>query len=361
MRYRTVLGLLLAFGLLISAGSVSATGQEEEVAWPEQPITVVIQYDAGGGTDILTRAYTKAMEQTLGVTINAVNRPGAVGALAMDFVASKPADGYWWMGGSQFSKPLRVMGHTELNGWEDWQYFKAANGVQAWAVRPDSPFQTMEDFLEAARQNPGKYTMSNSGVGGIWHEGNEILASVTGIDVRQIPYKGGQPAVLAALQGEVDIVGSGLHEQIEHIRAGNLRNLAVFVKEPITLKDGTVLAPITDAVPGLTGYAPFGSEYTLGVKRDTPVAILEKMEEAFVAAVNSPGFEDLLEKRFFFKAIAVGEEADRLAALRECVTAWLFWDMKLEGVAKNPADLDLPRPKDFDAWWPPEGYEARLR
>ncbi len=265
------------------------------------------------------------------------------------------------MGGSQFSKPLRVMGHTKLVGWKDWQYFKAANGVQAWAVRPDSPFHTMEDFLKAARENPGKYTMSNSGVGGIWHEGNEILASVAGIDVRQIPYKGGQPAVMAALQGEVDVVGSGLHEQIEHIRAGNLRNLAVFVKEPITLKDGTVLAPITDSVPGLAGYAPFGSEYTLGVKRDTPVPILKKIQEAFVAAVNSPEFESLLEKRFFFKAIAVGEDADRLAALRESVTAWLFWDMKLEGVKANPADLGLPRPKDFDAWWPPEGYEPRLK
>ncbi|MCP4405694.1 MAG: hypothetical protein GY801_51375 [bacterium] len=188
------------------------------------------------------------MEERLGVTVKTGNRPGAIGSLAMDFVDSKPADGYWLLGGSQFSKPLRVMGYTELAGWKDWQYYKAANGLQAWTVKTNSPFQTMEDFLEAARKEPGKYTMSNSGAGSIWHEGNEILASATKIDVRQIFYKGGAPAALAVLQGEVDIVGSGLHEQIEHIRAGNLRNLAVFVKEPITLKDGTLLKPITETI-----------------------------------------------------------------------------------------------------------------
>ena len=337
-----------------------AMATQADAAWPERPVTVVVQYKAGGGTDTLTRAYTKAMEKALGVTVNAINRPGAIGALAMDFVSQKPADGYWWLGASQFSKPIRVMGHSKLVAWKDWQYYKCASGLQAWAVRPDSPFKTFGDLLDAIRKNPGKYKFSNPGKGGIWHEGNELLIKETGIKVRQISYKGGKPSVLAVLQGEIDVAASGLHEQIEFIRAGKLRNLAVFVKEPIRLKSGKVLKPVTEFVPETAKYAPFGSEYTLGVKRDTPVPVLEKIKTAFIAAVDSPAFGELLKKKFFFKALAVGDEADKLAALRESVTAWLLWDLKVQGVKVNPADLGIPRPEKFDAWWPPKGYKPRM-
>jgi len=349
--FLVMISLLFAVSMAVPASA----------AWPgKKPITVVIQYKAGGGTDILTRAYTKAMEKYLGTTVNAVNRPGAIGSLAMDFASSKPADGYWWLGASQFSKPLRVMGYTKLKAWEDWQYYKIANGLQGWAVKADSPFKTMDDFIKAARKNPGKYSISNSGVGGIWNEGNEIMIKGAKIEVRQIPYKGGAPGALACLQGEVDVTGSGIHETIEYIRAGKLRNLAVFTKKPIKLKDGKVLRPITDSIPSLAGYAPFGSEYTLGVKRDTPVAVLEKIKKAFVAAADSPKFQSLLKKKFFFKAVTVGKEADRLASLRESVTAWLFWDLKVKGVKVNPADLGIPRPADFEKWWPPKGYKPRI-
>ena len=335
---------------------------QANAAWPgKKPVTVVIMYKAGGGTDTMTRAYTKAMEKSLGTTVNAVNRPGAIGSLAADFAYSKPADGYWWLGGSQFGKSLRVMGLSKLKPYQDWQWFKAANGIQAFSVRADSPFKTMTDFINAAKKNPGKVSMSNSGIGGIWHEGNEIMVKAAGIKTRQIPYKGGAPAVLACLQGEVDVAGSGLHEVIGHIRTGKMRNLAIFTKEPIKLEDGTVLRPITDFLPDLASYAPFGSEYTLGVKRDTPADVLEKIKKAFVDASNSPEFNALLKKKFFFKAVTTGEEADRLATLREAVTSWLFWDLKVEGVKANPADLGIPRPEDFDKWWPPKGYKPLMK
>jgi len=87
------------FLVIISLLFVVSMAVPASAAWPgKKPITVVIQYKAGGGTDTLTRAYTKAMQEYLGTTVNAVNRPGAIGSLAMDFVSSKPADGYWWLG-----------------------------------------------------------------------------------------------------------------------------------------------------------------------------------------------------------------------------------------------------------------------
>ena len=333
---------------------------QAQAEWPDKPITAVIQYKAGGGTDTMTRAYSSEMEGPLKTTINAVNRPGALGALAMDFVWQKPSDGNWWLGGSNFGKQLRVMGHTKLSPWKDWQYFKASNSIQGFAVKADSPFKTLGDFIEAARKEPGKYKVSNSGVGGLWAEGISIMASVAKIDVKQVPYKGGAPAALACMQGEVDVAGSGLHETIEFIRTGKMRNLAIFAKDPITLENGTVLQPVGKYVPELAAYAPFGGYYTLAVKRDTPAPILEKIAAAFKEACNSPKFEALLKKKFFLKDVLVGEAADKAAARAESTTAWLLWDLKVEGTKVNPADLGIPRPEDFDKWWPPKDYKPVL-
>jgi len=350
---------ILSF-LTICCFAVAGLVNPAAAEWPDKPITAVIMYKAGGGTDTMTRAYTAEMEAPLKATVNAVNRPGALGSLAMDFVWQKPSDGNWWLGGSNFGKQLRVNGLTKLVAWEDWQFFKAGNSIQGFAVKADSPFQTLGDFIAAAKKNPGKYTISNSGVGGLWSEGISIMANVAGIDVKQIPYKGGAPAALACLQGEVDVAGSGLHETIEFIRAGKMRNLAIFAKDPITLKNGTVLHPVGKYVPALEASAPFGGYYTLAVKRDTPKPILKKIGEAFKAACNSPKFEGMLAKKYFLKDVLVGEAADKAAARAESVTSWLLWDLKVEGAKVNPADLGIPRPEDFDKWWPPKGYKPAM-
>jgi len=345
--------LICAFLLLGYAGSIHA-------AWPSGPINVVITMGAGAGTDILTRAYTAMMEKQLGVPINCSNREGAVGALAADTVYSKPPNGDWWLGASQFCKPLRVMGYNRLCAWKDWQFYKCADGLLAFSVRPDSPFKTFSDFMDACRKNPGKIKVSNSGIGSITHEINEMLIKETKISFRQVPYKGDAGAVLAGLQGEMEVISTTINAQIELIRAGKLRNLAIGAKQPLKLKDGTTFPPITDFVPSMGKYLPFGTNYTLGLKRQTPVEILEKVKKAFVFAANSPEFGDVIEKRYFVKSIALGEDADREAALSESITAWLAWDLKIEGVKVNPETLGVPRPEKFESWWPPKDYKPRI-
>jgi len=331
-------------------------------AWPERPITGVVCSSAGGGCDTVSRTYAKAMEKHLGVDIKVINKPGGGGSLAMDFVQSKPADGYWWLLGVEFFKWARPMGRTNTTGWKDWQWYKCANAVSSWSVRSDSPFKTVTDLLDEARKHPNNVKMSyGCAPGGVWHEASALIMNETNTKFRNVHYHGGALATLACLNGEVDVVSSGLHEHIEFIRAGKLRNLVVFVKEPIQLKDGTIIRPVTDFVPGLAKWAPFGAEYTLAVKRGVPVEALEKIKSAFVAAVNSPEYDTLMKQRFFFKEIVVGGNADRMAALRESVTSWLLWDLKVEGVKANPVDLGIPRPEGFDTWWPPKGYKPRIK
>ena len=173
-------------------------------------------------------------------------------------------------------------------------------------------------------------------------------------------YKGGKPGVLACLQGEIDVCASGLHEEIEFLKSGKLRPLASFAKDPIKIPTGEVIKPIGDFVPSLNAFAPFGGYYTLAVKKDTPVPILKKIAAAFEKACNSPGFQSILKKKFFTKDVLLGAAADKAAAAAEATTSWLLWDLKVQGVKVNPADLGIPRPADFEKYWPPKDYKARF-
>jgi len=88
--------------------------------WPEKPITVVIMYAAGGGTDVVMRLIAQEMAKAKGWSVEPLNKPGAVGGIATNYVLSQPADGYTLLGAANFNKFVRVMGHTKSKTWEDW-------------------------------------------------------------------------------------------------------------------------------------------------------------------------------------------------------------------------------------------------
>ena len=158
---------------MAAAGAVAMTigpGRANAANWPSQPITLVVMYGAGGGTDTVLRTLAGEMAKSKGWTINVINKPGAVGAVATEFVAGKPGDGHWLLGAANYNKFVRVMGHTNEKPWENWTYFQAANAVASWSVPVDSPFKTLDDLIAHAKKNPGKLAISTSGTGGIWHE-----------------------------------------------------------------------------------------------------------------------------------------------------------------------------------------------
>jgi putative tricarboxylic transport membrane protein len=330
--------------------------------WPERPITAVVMYAAGGGTDVVLRSLAGEMAKSVGWDVNVINKPGGVGAVATSFVLGKPADGYWWLGAANFNKFVRVMGGSDSLAWRDWQYYQAANSLASWSVRTDSPFKTFEELVAYAKKNPGKLSISTSGTGGIWHELAAIVAQAAGIKIRYVPYKGGKPATLAGLQGETDIAGGGVHEHIEFIRAGQLRCLQQTGAKDITVEGVGVLPSIGSFLPQLKPSLPVGGNYNIALRRDTPVEILNEVGKVFVAAVRSPGFQEVAKKRYFDIDIRVGEAADRRAAELEVLTAATFAEVKdqLGKQPKSAAELGLPTPAEFDKWWPPKGYKPRM-
>ncbi|MEM9220992.1 MAG: tripartite tricarboxylate transporter substrate binding protein [Pseudomonadota bacterium] len=326
--------------------------------YPQRPITIVVMYSAGGGTDTIMRKLAEEMANAKGWTINVVNRPGAVGGVATQFVGAARPDGYTVLGGANYNRFVRVLGHADFVPWEDWLPFKAGNALASWSVRADSPYQTLNDVIEAAKERPGELTISTSGTGGVWHELALIIANIAGVELKYVPYKGGKPATLAGLQGETDIAGGGLHEHIDLIRAGELRNLAHTGLEDITLDDGTVLPSIATVLPEAKKILPVGATYNFMVKRDLPPEVLQELADAFVAAASSEGFNELLESKFFQSDIKIGEEADREGAKMEAITVDIFnkHQAQIGAEVKSAEELGLPKPEDFDSWWPPQGY-----
>jgi len=326
--------------------------------YPARPITLVVMYAAGGGTDTIMRKLAEEMAKAQGWKINVINKPGAVGGVATQFVDAAKSDGYTLLGGANYNRFVRVLGHAEFTPWKDWIPMKAANALASWSVRKDSPFQSFDDVIQAAKEKPGSVSISTSGTGGVWHELALIVANLAGVELKYVPYKGGKPATLAGLQGETDIAGGGVHEHIELIRAGELRNLCQTSSEDIVLDDGTTLPSIANILPESKKILPVGATYNFMVKRNLPPEILQTLADGFRAAASSDAFLELMKSKHFQSDIKVGEAADREGALMESVTVDIFnrFQDQIGAEVKSAAELGLPAPEDFDSWWPPEGY-----
>jgi tripartite-type tricarboxylate transporter receptor subunit TctC len=342
----------------LAALQITIPGAALAQSYPARPVTLVVMYAAGGGTDTIMRKLADEMAAARGWTINVINKPGAVGGVATQFVAAARPDGYTLLGGANYNRFVRVLGHAEFVPWEDWVPMKAANALASWSVRKDSPFQTMQDAIAAAKANPGSVSISTSGTGGVWHELALIIANIAGIELKYVPYKGGKPATLAGLQGETDIAGGGVHEHIDLIRAGELRNLTQTSAEDIVLEDGTVLPSIATILPESRKILPVGATYNFMMRRDLPPEVLQELADGFRAAANSDGFKALMAAKFFQLDVKVGEEADREGALMEAITVDIFnrYQDQIGAEVKTAEELGLPRPEDFEEWWPPAGY-----
>ena len=320
--------------------------------WPSQRINSVVGFNPGGGIDAVTRGLMPRVEKYLNTGVRVLNQPGAAATIATDFVWQKPADGYWWVSCSGYNRSARPLGQHTTVPYRDWQFYGINSSLMSWAVVPNSPIKDFGDFLERVRKNPESVRVSNSGLGDAWHIGNLLLERTAKVKLRQIPFGDGD-GVTPALKGEVQVSAAGFHEQIQHVQAGRLRNLAVATAEPLVRPEGT-FESVTRWVPELKGLTPIGGGVTICLRRDTDPAILKRVAEALRFAMDQEEVKSLLNKLGRVAAVYTGAAADRKAAFEEVTTAALLQEA---GLAKVPAkDLGLPSIEDFNSWWPPKGY-----
>ena len=174
---------------------------------------------------------------------------------------------------------------------------------------------------------------------------------------RYVPYGSGQLAALAGLNGEVDMAGGGVHEHIQLVESGQLVSLQQTSAEDIATSSGNVMPSLHRYVPDIESQLPPNAAYNLGIRRDTPVEIIQQIQDAFIAAAGSEAFREAVAVRNFAVDVLLGEDADRRAAELETIAATVFQQLEIPNAEPSEA-LGLPTPDGFDAWWPPADYSA---
>ncbi|MFK7751237.1 MAG: tripartite tricarboxylate transporter substrate binding protein [Sedimentitalea sp.] len=329
---KTWIGAIAAFAL---AGT-TAIAQE----FPEREMLGVVMWGAGGATDTVARAINPAAEEALGKPIVVLNKSGGAGAISTAYVNAAPADGYTFLYGAENPQLHPIMGVADL----DYSKFTPINilgrGVAVIVVPAGSKYQTMADLMSDIAANPGAVIMGSTGPGGLPSTIGALIANSAPFDVTAIPFGGEGPGLTAMLGGEVDFMPAGISAAAEQVKAGKMRALAVVNTSPVdTLPDAPA---ITDAIPEMANFLPWGPFYGVFVREDTPADVVATLTTAFAKAAQSETFTTLMANRGNIVSNISGDEAKDFLVKWQQVTAWALQDT---GAAKvSPADLGIPRP-----------------
>jgi tripartite-type tricarboxylate transporter receptor subunit TctC len=221
--------LLTGASALVGAGAAAPAVLSQD-RYPSRPIKLVIPFPPGGPTDMLGRRYGEKLAAVLGQPVVIDNKAGAGGILAADLVAKSRPDGYTLLLGSsstQVTGPL-LMPNPPYHPVKDFTLFIIGFVPMVISCNPGLAARTLPEFVALLRANPDKYRYASSGMGSIGHLGSELFKLKAGRLVSlHVPYKGNNPAVQAALSGEVDWLFDTVGTTYGHYKAGKLRYLAV--------------------------------------------------------------------------------------------------------------------------------------
>jgi tripartite-type tricarboxylate transporter receptor subunit TctC len=261
--------------------------------YPARPVRWVLGYTTGGTTDIISRLVTQPLTERLGQPFVIEPRPGAGTNLATESVIRSAPDGYTLLFvGAPNAINASLYAKLNFNFIRDIAPVAAIARVpMALIVHPSVPAKTIPEFLAYAKANPGKVNMASSGVGTTPHLAGELFRMMAGVEIQHIPYRGAAPAITDLLAGQVQVYFATTPVSIEYIRTGRVRGLAVTTSaRQEALPD---LPTIGEFVPNFEASAWYG----VGAPKDTPVAIVERLNREINAALAEPAmkakFDDL--------------------------------------------------------------------
>ena len=340
---RKLLALLLV--LLIGVGALFGEGRQEESGYPwnpQRPINLIVPWGAGGSTDRSARTTAGVIEEHLGTTIVVVNQPGASGSVGTQEALQSQKNGLTWTAGAVKDLGVyKVQGllDTTLDDWHLYLNFAMPNVV---AVNPDTPYEDFGDLLEAFENNPGDVSVATAGVNSAGHTAMELIKSYTGIEYRHVTFGGGNPAVVATVGGETEVVPQLSVEEVDMIRGGQLRPLAVLADKPLTISgyEGEI-PPITNWIEDFEA-APiyFGIFVPKGVPEEVVTTLNQIWEDV---VMDSSTMQTWAEENAVIFDPAFGQEAFDKSFPMVQIDAWLKWD---SGDAEvRPSEVGIPRPE----------------
>lgn len=269
---------------LFSAGTmVLGVGMVSGQSFPNKPIRVVTSA-AGGSIDFVARLIAPGLTSSLGQQVVVDNRGGAGGIIAIDTVAKAPPDGYTLLIYNNGMWTLPLMTSVPYDAVKDFSPITStAVGPYILVVHPSVPVHSLKELIAMAKAKPGELNYGGGGPGSQNYLAAELFKFMAGgLKIVNIPFKGGGPAVVALLGGEVQLMFASAASVTSHIKSGRLRALAVTTVEPSPLLPGMP----TVAAAGLSGYEVV-SIYGMFAPAKTPAAIINRLNQEIVRALGT--------------------------------------------------------------------------
>lgn len=279
---------LLATALFtLCTGATLAQG-----AWPNRPVTLVVPFPPGGGTDTGARIIAEQLGRKWGQTVIVDNKGGAAGQIGADLVAKAKPDGYTILMGNIGTQAINPSLYPKMPYDPDKAFAPIALVAElplAMMVNPNVPAKTVKEFVALVKSQPGRMSYSSSGAGGGPHLAAEMFKDATQSFILHVPYRGGGPAIADLLAGHVQLSFMTVLEASGHIKAGKLRALAVTSDKRVSaLPEVPTLAEA--AVPGFNSISWIGLLAPAG----TPKEIVDKIATDVKEGVGRDEVKDKL-------------------------------------------------------------------
>jgi tripartite-type tricarboxylate transporter receptor subunit TctC len=278
---RPIFGRLLAV-LVLGLTALGAAAQN----FPDHAVRFVVPYPPGGFNDTLARVSADKLAKMWNQSVVVENKPGGNTTVGNLSVAKGPADGY-----SILITPLPFSalpglyrGNLPYDALKDFQPLVwAGSTMNALVVRNELPVNTVQEFVEYARKNPGKLNYGSTGSGSSNHLSMELFMKMTGVKLAHIPYKGSAPAVTAILGGEIDALFDNVPNVLQHIKAGKMKAIGVSgLQRAVLLPDTPTISEA--GAPGYEVNVWFGMQ----VAAATPRPIVDKLNRDIVTLLKEP-------------------------------------------------------------------------
>jgi tripartite-type tricarboxylate transporter receptor subunit TctC len=277
--------------LAVGAASLPAFSRAARAQnYPTRPVRIIVGFPAGGASDITARLLAQWLTERLGQQFIIENRPGAGTNIGTEAVVKSPPDGYTLLLVS-VANTVNATLYERLN----FDFIRDIAPVAAlirsplvMEVNPSVPASTIPEFIAMAKANPGTIAAASAGNGTPAHMASELFQVLTDIDLIDVPYRGGAPALSDLLAGQVQVMFENLPTSLEYIRAGKLRALGVTTAARSDLLPD--LPAVGEFVPGYEVSSWFG----IGAPKNTPADIVGMLNTAINAGLSDPHLKSLL-------------------------------------------------------------------
>ncbi len=277
----------LLFGILFATFLGCSSGN---APYPSKPVTVIVPWAAGGGTDGIARALAKEASDVFGVMWTVNNKTGGMGISGHDFGAKARPDGYTLTLITYELCTYKALGRANLGPGDFKAIVQINEDPAAITVQADAPWNSLQEMIDYAKENPSAIKIGNSGPGSVWHIGAAMLEQKMDTQFTHVPHDGAAPAVVQLLGGHIDAVAVSPAEVRQHVEVGRLKILGIMSEERLseypdvpTMKEQGI-----DLV--------HGTWRGLAAPKETPDDIIATLEAGCKKVYDSPSFQDAAQK-----------------------------------------------------------------